>query len=82
MRSCLFRRMCYICRSGSSVFIPGAESRQSFGSFRDRERNSIQNRLTILVSLLNPVLKAMFLMEVSVDFSRYFAADSRVLIRY
>ena len=35
-----------------------------------------------LVSLLKPVLKAIFLMEVSVDFSRYFAAESRVLIRY
>lgn len=35
-----------------------------------------------LLSLLNPVLKAMSLMEVSVDFSRYLAADKRVLIMY
>ena len=35
-----------------------------------------------LVSLWKPVLKAMFLTEVSVDFSRYLAADRRVLIRY
>ena len=35
-----------------------------------------------LVSLLKPVLNAMFLMDISVDFRRYFAADRRVLIRY
>lgn len=35
-----------------------------------------------LVSLLKPVLNPMFLMDISVDFRRYFAADRRVLIRY